>query len=481
MPIKKRFDSFLRLRYAVAFLILMALLLAVIGEMSYQLTVSSVRNGIALTDARIGSARILQLLTDAETAQRGYLLTQSPSYLEPMNNADRELRDKKMVFDFIAGIGPTGPRDSQQIYALAMQKFASLERTNAIADMGDRAGVLNAINNDEGKQLMDALRSGFNAKFIEAAKLQENTRSLIFDTLLFNRISVLLLSLLLALGMYWYWLKLQQLDQERYDRQQLLKAEVAGKTAELRTLAGYLQTVSEDEKSHLARELHDELGGLLTAAKLTLARMRVKLKSDAEMIERADQISRHINDVIALKRKIIEDLRPSTLSALGLNAALDALCTAASQHLGFEIKTNIVTVDLPPDTELGIYRIVQEALTNIGKYAKATEVVVELQQTETEILLNIKDNGHGFDLATLKPGQHGLAGMRFRVESLSGTMTQHASLGEGVHIAVRLPRQPGTIANRGEDVTKLLFSDSSEAHGNRKILDTGIVGTNSET
>ncbi len=302
---KKSFENFLRLRYAVPFLILLSIVLAAVGEMTYQRTVSTLRNGIALTEARIGSARILQLLTDAETAQRGYLLTNNPLYLEPMHNADHELRDKKLVFDFIASIGSTGPSDSEKIYALAMQKFASLERTIAIADMGDKAGVLNAINSNHGRQLMDELRSGFDAKFLEAANLQDNARSVIFEALLFNRISVLLLSLLMALGLYWYWHKLQQLDLERNSRQQLLKAEVADKTAELRTLAGYLQTVREDEKSHLARELHDELGGLLTAAKLILARIRAKLTEVPEMLERLDQVNKYINDVVALKRKII--------------------------------------------------------------------------------------------------------------------------------------------------------------------------------
>lgn len=439
---KTSFDKFLRLRYAVPFLIVMAVVLAAVGEMAYQRTVSTLRYGIALTEARIGSARILQLLTDAETGQRGYLLTSNPSYLEPMHQAEEELSGNKKVFDFISSIGPNGPRDAQRINELARQKFDESSRTVAMATAGDRAGALAVVNGGQGKQRMDALRQDFDAKFTEAARLQDGARSVIYDTLLFNRVAVLLLTLLMALGLYWYWHKLQQLDQERHNRQQLLEAEVAGKTAELRTLAGYLQTVREDEKSYLARELHDELGGLLTAAKLTLARMRVKLSLDAEMLERIEQITLYLNAGIALKRKIVEDLRPSTLSALGLNVALATMCTDSSQHLGIPIQTSITTVQLPPDTELGIYRIVQEAFTNIGKYAEATQVSVKLQQTETEILLDIKDNGHGFDMASLLPGQHGLGGMRFRVESLSGKMTLHSAPGHGVHIAVRLNRQP---------------------------------------
>ena len=253
--------------------------------------------------------------------------------------------------------------------------------------------------------------------------------------------AVLLLSLLIALGLYWYWHKLKQLDQERQNRQLLLEKDVAHKTAELRMLAGYLQTVREDERSHLARELHDELGGLLTAAKLTLARMRAKLTDNTEMLQRIEQVIGHLNGGIALKRRIVEDLRPSTLSALGLNTALETLCAEVGRSLGFTITTRIAEVSLTPDAELGIYRIVQEALTNMGKYADATDITIELLETPLEILLNIQDNGKGFDLTTLQPGQHGLAGMRFRVESLSGSLSLLSAPDEGVRIAARFPKR----------------------------------------
>ena len=442
---KRRFENFLRLRYAVGFLIGSALVLALVGEFAYQRTVATLRSGIMLTEARIGSARILQLVSDAESARLGYLLTGSASYLEPLGHAERELRGNKTVFDFIAQIGPTGPQDSQQIYDMAMLKFGEITRTVTLAGEKDLAGALALLDTGEGQRRMENMRIRFDAKFTEAARLQDHARQTIYDALLFNRISVLLLSLLIALGMYWYWRKMQQLDLERHSRQSWLETEVAHKTSELRTLARYLQTVREDEKSYLARELHDELGGLLTAAKLTLARMRVKLSGDAEMMERIEQVSSHLNAGIALKRRIVEDLRPSTLSALGLTIALDTLCSETGRSLGIAIATDIAEVHLSPDAELGVFRIVQEALTNVGKYAEATEISIELRETATEILLDIKDNGNGFDLATLKPGQHGLAGMRFRVESLSGMMTMHSVPGAGVHISVRFPRTQASV------------------------------------
>ena len=437
---KRRFEKLLRLRYTVGILIGSALVLAAVGEFAYQHTVRTLRSGIALTEARVGSARILQLLSDAEAARLGYLLTGSALYLAPLEQAERELSGKQKVFDFIALIGPTGPQDSQQMYDLAMMKFGEIGHTVALAKGGDEEGALALVRSGEGKRRMATLRARFDAKFAEAAKLQADARQSIFNALLFNRAAVLLLSLVIAVGLYWYWGRLKQLDLETHSRQQLLETVVAQKTSELRTLAGYLQTAREDEKSHLARELHDELGGLMTAAKLTLARMRIKLAGDAEMLERIEQVGNHLSAGIALKRRIVEDLRPSTLSALGLKIALDSLCSETGRSLGFAITTAIAEVHLSPDAELGVYRIVQEALTNIGKYAEASHISIELRETPEEVLLDIQDNGNGFDLATLEPGQHGLAGMRFRVESLSGTMTMQSAPGEGVRIAVRFPK-----------------------------------------
>lgn len=246
---------------------------------------------------------------------------------------------------------------------LVTQKFVELTHTISLADKGDKAGALAQVNSGEGRQRMDDLRARFGAKFTEAARLQTGARTVIYDALLFNRMAVLLLSLLMALGLYGYWRRSQKLELERHSLQQLLEAEVARKTAELRTLAGYLQTVREDEKSCLARELHDELGGLLTAAKLNLARMRSRLLAEPDMLERIEHINLHLNAGIALKRKIVEDLRPSALSALGLGVALPSMCADAGRSMGMTVNAELDPALLPPDTELGIYRIVKEAQT----------------------------------------------------------------------------------------------------------------------
>ena len=122
-----------------------------------------------------------------------------------------------------------------------------------------------------------------------------------------------------------------------------LEREVAARTAQLRELAQHLQTIREDERSRLARELHDELGALLTAAKLDVARLKSRLgaSASADATERLAHLNEALNGGIALKRRIIEDLRPSSLSNLGLVAALEILLRE------FAARSEIKVVDRP--------------------------------------------------------------------------------------------------------------------------------------
>jgi len=152
----------------------------------------------------------------------------------------------------------------------------------------------------------------------------------------------------------------------------LLEQAVRDRTAELSELAGYLITAREDEKAHLARELHDELGALLTAAKLDIARMRTKLLEDPVMAARLKQVNQRLDEGISLKRRIVEDLRPSSLTTLGLTISLANLCSEVGTRLNIAIQIDFDEVRLTEEGQLAIYRLVQEALNNVCKYAKAT-------------------------------------------------------------------------------------------------------------
>ena len=441
MP-RETFERLLRRRFALPLLIAGALLLVLANEMSYMRTVNALKGGIALTDARIATARVLQLLTDAETGQRGYLLTGRAEYLDTFSQATAELpKVTRALTDFVASTGASGPTDALKIADDIAAKLAELEKTIALQRAGSRVAALTLVDSGEGKRHTDSLRSIFESKLSQATSLQQDARGFIYGALWLNRAVIAALSLILVIGLYLHLLQLRRSDRERFERQQALEAQVKERTLALRTLAGYLQTVREDEKSRLARELHDELGGVLTAGKLTLARAQRRLSADPTMAELLAKVGHHLSEGIALKRKIIEDLRPSTLSALGLTTALAILARDVSEQLGVPVRAEIAECHFSPDVELSIYRLVQEALTNIGKYAQASEVWVRLKREAGALQVEIADNGKGFDTANLRVGSHGLDGMRFRIESLGGSLTVVSEVGKGTRIFATVPQQ----------------------------------------
>ena len=205
----------------------------------------------------------------------------------------------------------------------------------------------------------------------------------------------------------------------------------------------------EEERGHLARELHDELGALLTAAKLDLARLKSRLGSQPtpEIAERLQHLTEALNSGIALKRRITEDLRPSSLANLGLTASLEILAREFSERSGVEITTELELVELDESSQLTVYRLVQESLTNVGKYAEARHVEITVQNHGNHVEVDIHDDGKGFDVANIPPSTHGLAGMRHRVEAAGGRLTVTSAPGKGSRISAVLARAaPATSA-----------------------------------
>jgi signal transduction histidine kinase len=246
--------------------------------------------------------------------------------------------------------------------------------------------------------------------------------------------------------------RLVQMERDQFEREVLLR------TAQLTELARHLQTVREDERHHLARELHDELGALLTAAKLDVARLKSRLGVvSAEVAERLQHLNDGLNSGIALKRRIIEDLRPSSLSNLGLVAALEILVREWGQRSEIEVDAEFEPVRLRPTAELTVYRLVQEALTNVTKYARATEVQVRLMTIDGRVRVSVRDNGVGFDVDAPRSSAHGLLGMRYRLETEGGRLVMQSAPGQGTLIQADLPESadpapitmPGALSAAG--------------------------------
>jgi signal transduction histidine kinase len=254
------------------------------------------------------------------------------------------------------------------------------------------------------------------------------------------------------LALFMYLRQTSALVAQRAERNRVIKAErdqleieIKTRTRQLIELTSHLQSVREDERALLARELHDELGALLTSAKLDVARLKSRLGTmTPEVTERIQHLTESLNNGIALKRRIIEDLRPSSLSNLGLVAALDILITEWSARTEVAVETELKPVRLLESGELTVYRLVQEALTNISKYAKASRVQVRLAAQDGVAHIAVRDNGVGFDPDRPRASVHGLLGMRYRLESEGGRLVLNSRPGQGTLIEAEIPEvEPG--------------------------------------
>jgi signal transduction histidine kinase len=442
--VKRSAERWLRTRYALPFIFVLAACLLWVSEVTHRDTTTTLRSGIALTDARIKSLRLLQLLTETEAAEFAYLVGGHTAHLAQYATVKSELKAALSdVVAFFAAQGPGGEAAALRVSDFTRLKLDHIDRTLELARSGDMPAAIQMARDERDRATSEALRTELNKQLTAAAQLQERARTSIYDALDLNRAAVGLLTLSTLLSLIWLVRQLTRQDRERADQQaallqerKRLEVEVRKRTARLTELAQHLQSVREDERAHLARELHDELGALLTACKLEIARARIKKTDPSAMQMGFERINAHLNEGIALKRRIIEDLRPSALSNLGLSPALENLCREMSQSLGLPVQLVTADFSLAPEADLAVYRFVQEALTNIGKYARASDVKVTLKVVGNGATVEVTDNGVGFEPQDTYLGQHGLSGMQFRAESLGGNMQVLSRPGQGCTVRI---------------------------------------------
>ena len=447
-PIRQVVERWARQRFAFPILVVIAAVLLFVSEKTYLDTTFTLKGGIDLTDARIQSLRLLQLVTEAENAQLGFIATGQPVYRTRQTEIKAAMPAALgAVTAYFGALDSSGAESAQRITALTQRAFSQIDKVMALAAKGQQLAVDEVAQNQQTQTDVMALHRELTAQLADAAKLQQLARTSIYDALLLGRIAVSSLTLVTLLSLFLFLRQLQRQDRENAlheagltkDRERL-EDEVHRRTARLTELAQHLQTVSESERSHLARELHDELGGLLTVCKLEIARAKIKVADPAEMLVRLGRINDNLNLGIALKRRIIEDLRPSALADLGLTIALQNLCREMAGCLGIPVQLSVVEFGLSPEANLAVYRFVQEALTNIGKYANAGQVDVVLAEANGKAVVTVCDDGTGFDTNDSRAGHHGLSGMQFRAESMGGSMMVTSSPGAGTMVAIEFPQ-----------------------------------------
>ena len=211
--------------------------------------------------------------------------------------------------------------------------------------------------------------------------------------------------------------------------------------ADLRAWAARMADALEDERLRMARDLHDDLGQLLSALKLEVAGL-AKVVSGPGTAERIAAMNALINDTIVAVRRISNHLRPLLLDDLGLNSAVESLARTAAERMGIEITVRHDEQDPPvqPSMATALYRMVQEALTNVARHARATDARVDLRVQGTEVVLVLEDNGIGLPGDALqREGAWGLRGLRERVAMFGGSLNLENAPGSGARLTIRLP------------------------------------------
>lgn len=436
-----------RRELVLALVVLASVVILIFNEASYQ------RSRDALDDARTHSVQrnraqtVLGLLVDAETGQRGYLLTGRKEYLRPYENSVQQV---KVLLDGLDSFYSGDPQTVDSVHLLkerGLDKLSEMSETLRLYEEGRREQALDLMTTDIGRENMEQARQAAGTLFGIEDQRVAALRAELYKTFFVNRVGVSVMAAIGLMALFFYWrqttklgrVQLQHSDAIERERS-ALEGQVNQRTVELTDLASHLQAAREDERSHLARELHDELGALLTAAKLDAARLKRALAPmTPDAVERLAHLNATIDKGISLKRNIIENLRPSSLSNLGLVPALEILTREYTARADVPVTLDLTPIDLSDSAQITIYRLVQESMTNIAKYAGATHIEVSMNEYQGGACVKVRDNGRGFDPGTSTLASHGLVGMRYRVESEGGRMRIESRPGQGALIEAWVP------------------------------------------
>jgi PAS domain S-box-containing protein len=218
--------------------------------------------------------------------------------------------------------------------------------------------------------------------------------------------------------------------------------------AELRALSAQLQSVREEERMRIAREIHDELGQVLTGLKMDVVSLARRISSATtkqdwqHLKERAQSVADLINNAILTVRKISTELRPGLLDAVGLTAAIEWQAREFENRTGIKCKLRLPhgNVKLDQNRSVAVFRIFQEILTNVTRHAQASEVNVVLEVQDSNLFLEARDNGRGIRASEFSnPKSLGLLGMRERALLLGGEFNIRGLQGKGTTVTVRIP------------------------------------------
>ena len=396
------------------------------------------------------------LVTDAESSLRGYFLSNSPVYLGPLRAAPHQFDSQLRTLGTLLSDNPSQTKNLTQLRALIDKKLALMHQQLEVFRQGGLNDIVAIAAAPDDRAQMDEIRLQVVIMTREQNELLATRTAAFYQqyrhAVLFGlginaaAIAVLLLFYNLVKRAFGARLAAERALQRSNDG---LECIVAERTAQLSVLSRHLIRVQEEEKSHLARELHDEMGANLTAIGMDLTTVSEQLRqTHPEQVAILGRARRTLVDAVQLKRRIIENLRPSLLDNMGLSAALQSYCADYARVTTLDCDALIAAEadQAGPMQAIALFRITQEALNNIAKYAKARNVIVNLTRDVDGWGLEITDDGIGIAPDAMKKSKsHGLLGMRERALLLGGTLVVERGVnGVGTCVRASLPLEaPG--------------------------------------
>ena len=407
-------------------------------------------------------SRYRRALVQAESAQRGFLLTEDPRYLRDFDPAISRLGPllDRITTSYERTRSTAELKHLEELRGLAGVKTGEMLGSLRLYGERNREAALALIDTDIGQKAMVELSALVeNMQQVESERRTEaiaqwgrdltTSRVLLAITCLLSAALIVAVGMLLAREMQRREARAAVLGQQNTELDRIVQQ----RTAMLFDLSSNLQRVTEREKAALARELHDELGSLLVATKIDVSWLRRTLDDGTETSKlRWERVLRCLDDGLSLKRRVIESLRPTLLDNVGLVAALRWLVDETLRRVNIacveDYPENVP--EMSSDARIAVFRIVQESLVNVVKHANARTVHMTVWADDRDFSVRIRDDGLGIDKDRIDvPQSHGLRGMRHRIESLGGVLrVQSLGAGAGTEIEFTLPlervRQTGT-------------------------------------
>jgi signal transduction histidine kinase len=432
--------------------IVVSIAIAAYAELAYRRLEQANREMSVALEMQSTLHATLAQIVGAEGGQRGYLLTGRREYLAPYEAAVPAIgRSISALRELLVQQGTAEQREIVgRFNNLVGKKLAEMEATLALYEKQGASAAQTLTETGIGQRAMTAIRDEVDQLSATHRRQFEDAASRWSSDVRFARLGMQGMTLLTVALLMVVWALVRRDLRAREQRsltleqeQQRLESLVDERTAALTELSNYLQTVREEERAKLARDIHDELGGILVSAKMDVnwAEARVR-RADAAAAAKLERAQKTLDEGVQIKRRIIEELRPTLLDNLGLSAALDWQLHEVCDRAGLACEMNAPEDDstIPPAVAIALYRILQEALTNVLKYARAHRVAVDLAVADGSVMLVIEDDGIGIpDNAHSNRLSHGISGMRQRVRALGGEFSIGRRREGGTLIEVHVP------------------------------------------